>query len=131
LAQIGRHPNWANVADEKERAHRMRQAAERSAQDKILIAQAAARDQRPIDPAAVEREVARLKQDGGCRTAYDDTGLRQVVEHSLRVQRLTQGNRSRLEHFSPLARIKAKVTFTRTRDDDGFRVLEILSVPEL
>src|SRR5579864_6258001 len=39
--------------------------------------------------------------------------------------------KDRLEHFSPLARIKAKVTFTRTTDDDGFRVLEILSVPKL
>jgi len=39
--------------------------------------------------------------------------------------------KDRLEHFSPLARIKAKVTFTRTREDDGFRVLEILSVPKL
>ena len=39
--------------------------------------------------------------------------------------------KDRLEHFSPLARIKARVTFTRTTDDDGFRVLEILSVPEL
>ena len=39
--------------------------------------------------------------------------------------------KDRLEHFSSLARIKAKVTFTRTSDDDGFRVLEILSAPEL
>jgi hypothetical protein len=39
--------------------------------------------------------------------------------------------KDRLEHFSPLARIKAKVTFTRTPDDDGFRVLEILLVPKL
>jgi hypothetical protein len=39
--------------------------------------------------------------------------------------------KDRLEHFSPLARIKAKVTFTRTLDDDDFRVLEILSVPKL
>jgi hypothetical protein len=39
--------------------------------------------------------------------------------------------KDRLEHFSPLARIKARVTLTRTTDDDGFRVLEILSVPEL
>ena len=40
-------------------------------------------------------------------------------------------SKDRLEHFSRLARIKAKVTFTRTPEDDGFRVLEILSVPEL
>jgi hypothetical protein len=39
--------------------------------------------------------------------------------------------RDRLDHFSPLARIKARVTFTRTPDDDGFRVLEIVSVPKL
>ncbi len=34
-----------------------------------------------------------------------------------------------LEHFSTLARIKAKVTFIRKPEDDDFRVLEILSVP--
>jgi hypothetical protein len=39
--------------------------------------------------------------------------------------------KDRLEHFSPLARIKARVTFIRTPDDDDFRVLEILSVPKL
>jgi hypothetical protein len=39
--------------------------------------------------------------------------------------------KDRLEHFSPLVRIKAKVTFTRTPEDDDFRVLEILSVPKL
>ena len=39
--------------------------------------------------------------------------------------------KDRLEHFSSLARIKAKVTFTRKPDDDDFQVLEILSVPKL
>ena len=39
--------------------------------------------------------------------------------------------KEKLEHFSPLARIKAKVAFTRTPEDDDFRVLEILSVPKL
>jgi hypothetical protein len=34
-----------------------------------------------------------------------------------------------LQRFSPLARVTAKVRFTRTPDDDDFRVLEILSVP--
>jgi hypothetical protein len=42
---------------------------------------------------------------------------------------MARAPKDRLEHFSPLARIKAKVTFTRTPEDDGFRVLEILSVP--
>jgi hypothetical protein len=39
--------------------------------------------------------------------------------------------KDRLEHFSQVARVKAKVTFSRTPEDDGFRVLEILSVPKL
>ncbi len=39
--------------------------------------------------------------------------------------------KDQLERFSQLARVKAKVIFTRTPDDDDFRVLEILSVPEL
>jgi hypothetical protein len=43
---------------------------------------------------------------------------------------IARAPKDRLEHFSPLARIKAKVTFTRTPDDDDFRVLEILSVPK-
>ncbi len=44
---------------------------------------------------------------------------------------LARAPKDRLEHFSPLARIKAKVTFSRTPEDDDFRVLEILSVPKL
>jgi hypothetical protein len=39
--------------------------------------------------------------------------------------------KEKLEHFSSTARVKAKVTFTRRPDDDGFRVPEILSVPKL
>jgi hypothetical protein len=39
--------------------------------------------------------------------------------------------KGRLERFSQMARIKAKVTFIRTPEDDDFRVLEILSVPKL
>jgi len=43
---------------------------------------------------------------------------------------LSRAHKDRLAHFSPLARIKAKVALTRTPEDDDFRVLEILSVPE-
>ena len=39
--------------------------------------------------------------------------------------------KDQLEHFSQTVRVKAKVTFTRTPEDDDFRVLEILSVPKL
>lgn len=88
--QIANHPSWKGIADEGERARRVRAAAEQAAVDKTLISQAAARDPRPVDPAAVAGQVARLKKNGGCRSGYDDTALRQVVEHSLRVERLTR-----------------------------------------
>ncbi len=43
---------------------------------------------------------------------------------------IARAPKDRLDHFSPLARVKVKVTFTRTPEDDEFRVLEILSVPK-
>ena len=44
---------------------------------------------------------------------------------------IARAPKDRLEHFSQLARVKAKVILTRRPEDDDFRVLEILSVPEL
>src|ERR1017187_3766009 len=42
---------------------------------------------RPIDPQAVEQELQRQKQAGNCRTAFDDSFLRQSVERQFRLQR--------------------------------------------
>ena len=89
-AQIACDPRWKSIADEGERAKHIRTAAERAAQDKTLLSQEAARDTRPVDAALLAQHVARLKQNGGCRSAFDDTAVRQVVEHSLRVERLTR-----------------------------------------
>ena len=44
---------------------------------------------------------------------------------------IARAPKDRLEHFSEMARVKVKVKFTRTPEDDDFRVLEILSVPKL
>jgi len=38
--------------------------------------------------------------------------------------------KDQLDHFSPIVRVKARVTLIRTPEDDDFRVLEILSVPK-
>ena len=89
-AQIAADPRWKNIADEAERAKRLRAAAEQTAQDKVLIAQAAARDPRPVDPTLIAQQVRRLKQNGTWRGPSGDNGVRQVVEHSLRVERLTR-----------------------------------------
>ena len=87
-AQIACDLRWKNIADEGERAKRLRAAAERAAQDQTLVSPAAARDPRPVDPGLIAQQVERIKKNGSCRSAFDDTGVRQVVEHSLRVQRL-------------------------------------------
>jgi hypothetical protein len=52
--RIRRDPQWKTIADEAERAQRLRSAAEYCAQDKILIEQAAACDPRPISHATLE-----------------------------------------------------------------------------
>jgi len=75
------------IADEAERARQLRIAAHHSAIDRMLVEQTAAQDPRPIDPQAIEREVERQKQAGNCRTAFDDTHLRQWIERQFRLQR--------------------------------------------
>jgi peptidyl-prolyl cis-trans isomerase C len=75
------------IADEAERARQTRIAAQNLAIDRMVVEQAAAKDARPVDRHAVELEVQRQKQAGNCRTAFDDTHLRQWVERQFRLQR--------------------------------------------
>jgi hypothetical protein len=88
--RIGHDPQWQTIPDPAERAQRLRAAAEQSAQDRILIEQAAANDPRPIDAAALEREVQRQKAQWGCRSAFDENQLRHLCGRNLRVQRIRQ-----------------------------------------
>jgi parvulin-like peptidyl-prolyl isomerase len=88
-ARIGADPQWQSNFDERERAERLRAAAECSAADRVLIEQIAARDPRPIDPAQLEAEIDRLKTEAGCRAAFDDAAVRQFLDRQMRVQRLT------------------------------------------
>lgn len=88
--RIGRDSRWAAIPDEAERARHLRAAAEYSAVDKALIEQAAANDPRPVDARAIEQEVQRQKAAAGCRSAFDDSGVRQWVERQFRVQRIMQ-----------------------------------------
>jgi hypothetical protein len=44
---------------------------------------------------------------------------------------MARAPKEQLEHFSQAGRVTAKVVFTRTAEDGGFRVVEILSVPKL
>ena len=80
--RIGRDPQWHSIPDLTERANRLHAAAEQCAQDRVLIEQAAANDPRPIDPAALDQEVARQNAQWGCRGAFDYDQLRQLTERT-------------------------------------------------
>jgi parvulin-like peptidyl-prolyl isomerase len=88
--RLGRDAQWQSIADETERAQRLRAAVESSAVDRILIAQVAAGDPRPIDAAALKQEVQRQKDQWGRRSVLDGAQVRQAVEAQLRLQRLRQ-----------------------------------------
>jgi peptidyl-prolyl cis-trans isomerase C len=88
FGRIGRDPQWQNIADPTERARGLRAAAEQSAQDRVLIEQAAANDPRAIDPTNLEQEIAKQRDQWGCRTGFDQNELRRLTELNLRVQRI-------------------------------------------
>jgi parvulin-like peptidyl-prolyl isomerase len=58
--------------------------------DKMLVQQAAASDPRPVDAGLVEREVQQQKVAAGCRSAFDDSLVRQWIELQFRLQRTMQ-----------------------------------------
>ena len=87
--RVSRDLRWASIADPQERGQRIREAAEESAINRMLLEYAAATDPRPIDNTLLEREVERQKSAGGCRQAFDDTLLRRHAERYLRVGRIT------------------------------------------
>jgi hypothetical protein len=86
--RVSRDLRWTSIPNVAERTQRIQDAAEHSAVNRVVFEQAAARDPRPVDPAAVEREVERQKLAGACRTAYDDRLLRRWIEQQLRMKRL-------------------------------------------
>jgi hypothetical protein len=88
--RIGRDPGWQNISDPREREVRLRAAAEQCAQDRILITQAAARDPRPVEDAALDQEVQRQRVQWNCRSAFDLQELGRMTELNLRVQRVRQ-----------------------------------------
>ena len=88
--RIGRDPRWQGIPDEAARAAQIRSAAENSAIGRILVEQAAASDPRPIDPQLIEREVQQMKSGANCRSAFDDTAVRQWAEKHFRIQRATR-----------------------------------------
>jgi len=90
MQRLERDVYFQNIADETERDRQLRAAAETSAADKILIAQKAADDPRPIDPAAIRQEMERQRAQWGRASSLDQGQFRQWVESQLRLQRTRQ-----------------------------------------
>ncbi len=83
-------PAWKAFADGLEKQTQLRQAAEASAIDRLLLHREAEKDARPVDPELVENEVQRLRSANGFRTAIDDSSLRRQIERELRRRRAIQ-----------------------------------------
>ena len=87
--RLSRDPQWNTIQDAAERARRLRAAAEHSAQDRILIEQAAAADPRPVDAISLEQEVAQQNAYLGRRTLSEEE-VRDFAKHILRVRRIRE-----------------------------------------
>jgi len=88
-ALIARHPCWLQIPDEAERARAIRKTAERSAIDKVLIAQLAAADPRPIDPQLIAQHLPRFLSANG-NGSFDAPTACKAIEQELRRERFIQ-----------------------------------------
>lgn len=88
-AKIAHHPGWLQIRDEAERDRRIHLSAVRAAQNKVLLAQTAAKDPRPIDPKLIAEHLPKFRGANG-NQAFDEASARYAVELSLRVERLLQ-----------------------------------------
>jgi hypothetical protein len=86
-ARLSSGPSLAGIADAAQREAQLQRSAELSAINRMLIAQAAGADSRPIGRAAVESELRRVKSTGACRTGHDGGLLRQQIEANFRLGR--------------------------------------------
>lgn len=89
-ARIARDPHLEAISDLDVRAKRLREAAEQSAADIVLIEQLAESDPRPLDDNQTEQEIQRYVTQSGCRESFDRGELRRLAVKNLRIQRLRQ-----------------------------------------
>ncbi len=87
VERLALDPNLQAIADANQRSNHARTAAEYSVVSRTLVEQIAIADPRGVDPDAVNKEVEHQKMLGACRSAFDDSRLRQGIEMQLRVNR--------------------------------------------
>ena len=85
--RIRQQMKWRDIPDEDARAKRIRAEAEFAAIDAMLLAQTAAGDPRPVDPALVEPQLRALRIVANSRNVPADGSVRARIEQHLRLQR--------------------------------------------
>ena len=85
--RIRQQLKWRDIPDEDARAKRIRAEAEFAAIDTMLLAQTAAGDPRPVDPALVEQQLRALRIVANGRNVPGDGSVRARIEQHLRLQR--------------------------------------------
>ena len=81
---------WRQASDHPEFKMRLRAAAEERIVNRVLLRQAAAACNHPLDGQAVEVELDRQMKGHGCRSAYDARELRAHIEETLRLERVIE-----------------------------------------
>jgi hypothetical protein len=84
---LGQLPEWQEIPDGLEKTLRLRQAAECSVVDRVLLRQEADKDSRPIDPAVVAAHVEQVSAAQSCRAIFDTGPLYRQIEAHLRLER--------------------------------------------
>jgi peptidyl-prolyl cis-trans isomerase C len=87
-ARLRTDPRWREIGEPGERARRLRAAAEFAAVDAMIVEQMAATDPRPVDPAAMDRELQSQKAMGACRSAQQERDIRKWIDWNFRLQRV-------------------------------------------
>ncbi len=85
--RLASHPDFRQIADARERETRLRKAAEETAINRMLMAQAAARDPRPVREQEIQRECDSFRARNGDHVTFDADVLRVQCEARLRLRR--------------------------------------------
>src|ERR1700733_9177990 len=85
--RLAESPEWRTIPDALEKRMSLRQAAEASVIDRVLLRQQTDQDPRPIDAVLVAAQVQHLTAAQSCRVLFDEGPLARQIEGQLRLER--------------------------------------------
>lgn len=88
--RLASHPDFKNIADQKDREKRLRKAAEKTAINRILMAQPAAREPRPVPDAEIDRDCEAFRARNGSHGVFEARVMREQSEARIRLRRTVE-----------------------------------------